>query len=73
MLFDIFGCYRLALKIVLLDHESDATFRITCGIIARSAGLFENAKRFCACDGITQWDERNVPLAGLGGTSQSNL
>eukprot|EP00057_Strongylocentrotus_purpuratus_P019570 XP_011674044.1 PREDICTED: LOW QUALITY PROTEIN: copper chaperone for superoxide dismutase [Strongylocentrotus purpuratus] len=37
---------------------------IACGIIARSAGLFENTKKICACDGITLWDERNVPIAG---------
>lgn len=39
-------------------------FRLVCGIIARSAGLFENTKKICACDGVTQWDERDVPIAG---------
>lgn len=39
-------------------------FRIACGIIARSAGLFENDKKICACDGVTLWEERDVPLAG---------
>ncbi|XP_006818904.1 copper chaperone for superoxide dismutase-like [Saccoglossus kowalevskii] len=39
---------------------------LACGIIARSAGLFQNTKKFCACDGVTIWDERNVPLAGSG-------
>ncbi|KAH3852383.1 copper chaperone for superoxide dismutase-like isoform X2 [Dreissena polymorpha] len=38
--------------------------RLTCGIIARSAGLFQNSKKICACDGVTQWEERNVPAAG---------
>ena len=33
-------------------------FRIACGIIARSAGLFENEKRVCACTGKTLWEER---------------
>ena len=37
---------------------------LSCGIIARSAGIFENAKRICACDGVTLWDERNKPLVG---------
>ncbi|XP_041469502.1 copper chaperone for superoxide dismutase-like [Lytechinus variegatus] len=37
---------------------------ISCGVIARSAGLFENTKKICACDGITLWDEREVPVAG---------
>ncbi|CAH1402053.1 unnamed protein product [Nezara viridula] len=40
--------------------------RLACGIISRSAGLFENAKQICACDGVTIWDERNRPLAGPG-------
>ena len=31
---------------------------IACGIIARSAGLFDNPKKICACDGKTLWDER---------------
>lgn len=40
--------------------------RLACGVISRSAGLFENAKQICACDGVTLWDERNVPLTGPG-------
>uniref|UniRef100_A0A8C5N405 Superoxide dismutase [Cu-Zn] n=1 Tax=Leptobrachium leishanense TaxID=445787 RepID=A0A8C5N405_9ANUR len=38
--------------------------RLACGIIARSAGLFENAKKICACDGVTIWEERECPIAG---------
>lgn len=41
-------------------------FRLACGIIARSAGLFQNSKRICACDGVVVWDERDVPVAGAG-------
>jgi len=37
---------------------------LSCGIIARSAGLFENTKRICACDGVSLWDERDKPLVG---------
>ncbi|XP_014677181.1 PREDICTED: copper chaperone for superoxide dismutase-like, partial [Priapulus caudatus] len=37
---------------------------VAWGIVARSAGLFENVKTVCACDGIRLWDERDVPLAG---------
>lgn len=44
--------------------------RLVCGIIARSSGLFQNSKRLCACDGVTLWEERNKPLAGVG---RSNL
>uniref|UniRef100_A0A8D0GLC5 Superoxide dismutase copper chaperone n=1 Tax=Sphenodon punctatus TaxID=8508 RepID=A0A8D0GLC5_SPHPU len=40
--------------------------RVACGIIARSAGLFENPKQICACDGVTLWEERERPLAGPG-------
>ncbi|KAH8300632.1 hypothetical protein KR018_000089, partial [Drosophila ironensis] len=46
----------------LIDGNSGE--RIACGIIARSAGILENFKRICACDGVTLWDERNKPAAG---------
>jgi len=39
---------------------------LACGIIARSAGVGENNKKICACDGVTLWDDRNKPLAGPG-------
>ncbi|XP_019714061.1 copper chaperone for superoxide dismutase isoform X1 [Hippocampus comes] len=44
--------------------------RLACGIIARSAGLFQNPKQVCACDGLTLWEERERPIAGKG---RSNL
>lgn len=40
--------------------------RLACGIIARSAGLFQNPKVICACDGVSLWEERDRPLAGPG-------
>ncbi|XP_054656230.1 copper chaperone for superoxide dismutase [Dunckerocampus dactyliophorus] len=40
--------------------------RLACGIIARSAGLFQNPKQICACDGLTLWEERDRPMAGKG-------
>ncbi|XP_062850439.1 copper chaperone for superoxide dismutase [Trichomycterus rosablanca] len=40
--------------------------RLACGIIARSAGLFQNPKKICACDGVTLWEERGRPIAGTG-------
>ncbi|XP_066574858.1 copper chaperone for superoxide dismutase isoform X2 [Amia ocellicauda] len=40
--------------------------RLACGIIARSASLFQNPKQICACDGVTLWEERDRPLAGPG-------
>lgn len=35
--------------------------RLACGIIARSAGLFQNPKKVCVCDGTTLWDEKTKP------------
>lgn len=43
--------------------ESDR--RLACGIIARSAGLFQNPKTICACDGVSIWDETNKPKSSL--------
>ncbi|KAM3857756.1 copper chaperone for superoxide dismutase [Diretmus argenteus] len=40
--------------------------RLACGIIARSAGLFQNPKQICACDGVTLWEERDRSIAGTG-------
>nr|XP_056708767.1 copper chaperone for superoxide dismutase [Euleptes europaea] len=40
--------------------------RMACGIIARTAGLFQNPKKICTCDGVTLWDERKRPIAGPG-------
>ncbi|KAJ8281824.1 hypothetical protein COCON_G00043430 [Conger conger] len=40
--------------------------RLACGIIARSASLFQNIKTICACDGVTIWEERDRPIAGKG-------
>ncbi|XP_043931927.1 copper chaperone for superoxide dismutase [Protopterus annectens] len=45
--------------------------RLACGIIARSAGLFQNPKQICACDGVTLWEERDKPIAGPGRKSTS--
>lgn len=42
------------------------TCRLACGIIARSAGLFQNPKQICSCDGLTIWEERGRPIAGEG-------
>ena len=30
---------------------------LACAIIARSAGLFQNSKKICTCDGKTLWEE----------------
>ena len=49
---------------IFLQINGNCGEALSCGIIARSAGIFENAKRICACDGVTLWDERNKPLVG---------
>ncbi|KAL0809077.1 hypothetical protein ABMA28_012707 [Loxostege sticticalis] len=46
--------------------DGDSGTPIACGIIARSAGIFQNPKRICACDGVVVWDERDRPIAGKG-------
>ncbi|KAG0328851.1 hypothetical protein BG004_002457 [Podila humilis] len=33
---------------------------VICGIIARSAGVFENAKKICDCSGTTLWEEARL-------------
>lgn len=33
---------------------------VLCGIIARSAGAFENMKKVCACSGKTLWEEARI-------------
>ena len=38
-----------------------------CGIIARSAGLFQNPKKVCTCDGVTVWDEAQKAREGEDG------
>lgn len=39
--------------------------RLICGVIARSAGLFQNPKTICACDGVTIWNEKIPPKSVL--------
>lgn len=50
---------------VITDHSKFHPDRVACGIIARSAGLFQNPKKICACDGVTLWDEVSKPKATL--------
>lgn len=63
---DDFGCGNNEHS--LIDGNSGA--RLACGIIARSAGIFQNFKKICACDGVTIWDERDKPVAG---SNRSNI
>ncbi|XP_075597607.1 copper chaperone for superoxide dismutase isoform X1 [Balearica regulorum gibbericeps] len=36
---------------------------LACGVVARAAGLFQNPKRVCSCDGLTLWEERDRTTA----------
>lgn len=55
---------------VVHNQQTSADNRLLCGIVARSAGLFQNTKKICACDGVPVWDERDKPLAGPGRKSK---
>lgn len=56
-IFDIIGRSVVIHQKVATDVKS---IRVAWGIVARSSGIFENAKRICACDGLTLWDERSL-------------
>ncbi|XP_053674426.1 copper chaperone for superoxide dismutase [Anopheles nili] len=50
-------------SVVIAHSTGEQEKRLSCGIIARSAGIFQNYKKICACDGVTIWDERNKSIA----------
>ncbi|KAK5647569.1 hypothetical protein RI129_002461 [Pyrocoelia pectoralis] len=54
-------------SLVITEHPDNVNSgkKLTCGIIARSSGLFQNPKTICACDGVSIWDERNKPKSTL--------
>lgn len=54
-----------------LFPKAQSWTKLACGIVARSAGVFENFKRICACDGTTIWDERTK--AQQASTTSSQL
>lgn len=45
----------------LQDQKSNQR-STTCGIIARSAGVFENPKTVCSCSGKTLWEESTAHI-----------
>ncbi|KXJ73503.1 hypothetical protein RP20_CCG015612 [Aedes albopictus] len=61
---DRLAVWDLIGRSVVIAEAVEDDRRLVCGIIARSAGIFENYKKICACDGVTIWDEREKPLAG---------
>lgn len=44
-----------------LPKDDDKCARLACGVIARAAGVSQNPKRICACDGTSVWDEARAP------------
>jgi copper chaperone for superoxide dismutase len=46
----------IGLSLVIQNGKGD----VVCGIVARSAGVWENTKRICACSGKTLWDESKL-------------
>ena len=56
--------YFIKTFLTLFQINGNVGKLLSCGIIARASGLFENNKRICACDGVSLWDERNKPLVG---------
>ncbi|QBM87893.1 copper chaperone for superoxide dismutase [Metschnikowia aff. pulcherrima] len=49
-------------SIVLLTLENEVSENAICGVIARSAGAWENDKQVCSCTGKTVWQEREQAL-----------
>ena len=51
--------YEYTTHILIVDlamqsaRDGNCGTGVACGIIARSAGLGENTKRICACDGVS--------------------
>lgn len=57
---DRFGASSTAAAATTKTKDDGGSGRgIICGIIARSAGVFENAKKVCLCDGTTLWEEES--------------
>lgn len=45
---------------LVTDKDGKSGNGILCGIVARSAGAFENTKVVCACNGNTLWEEARL-------------
>ncbi|KAI1321484.1 hypothetical protein EDD11_005175 [Mortierella claussenii] len=48
----------------LSKEDGNSGKGVICGIIARSAGMFENAKKICDCSGTTLWEEARLMRGG---------
>ena len=50
--------------LVISEGEEAGGEAACCGIVARSASVFENEKRICLCDGTPVWDAENGIVDG---------
>lgn len=49
-------------SMTLSSSRTEVSPRSLCGVIARSAGVWENLKTVCSCSGKTVWQERQDAL-----------
>lgn len=47
---------------VVSNEEKDVSISALCGVIARSAGAWENSKYVCSCSGQNVWQERQAAV-----------
>ncbi|CAK9435505.1 uncharacterized protein LODBEIA_P02320 [Lodderomyces beijingensis] len=52
-------CDLIGRSVILSKLENEITEDSLCGVIARSAGAWENDKQVCSCSGKTVWQERS--------------
>lgn len=50
-------------SVILSKFKDETAPDSLCGVIARSAGVWENDKQVCSCSGKTVWQERSDALA----------
>lgn len=46
-------------SLVIYEKEDKSDSGVTAAVIARSAGVGENYKKLCTCDGTTIWEATN--------------
>lgn len=49
-------------SVVVYETEDSASTGVAAAVIARSAGVGENYKKICACDGTVIWESSNSDL-----------
>ena len=51
-------------SVVVYDNERKYEVGIAAAVIARSAGIGENYKKLCTCDGTVIWESTNHDFVG---------